>query len=120
MTSLRIVCAASVMMLGFAVTASAADRPVAKSTLGSMGFGSMKVLADVEGQVVRGMGTSAQAYGAGIAKIPGASSTNGYSATSSHSGSSYASGTNVSVAGVATNNFVFVVGSAGSSYGKGH
>lgn len=87
------ICVAAVALLGFAVVASAADRAVSKSTLGSMGLGSMKVLADNDGLAVRGQGTSASVSGTTSNSLFGNTATSNYAAAAAHNyGSSKASG----------------------------
>jgi hypothetical protein len=80
-------------------SASAAER-VSKSTLSSMGLGSMQLMSDNDGLAIRGKGTSASVWGEGTANYKGQTSTNGYAASSSHHhSSSSAVGANISVAG---------------------
>ena len=100
--NLRIVTAATVVLAALAVSASAGE--VSKSTLHSMGFGSMQQLSDVDGLAVRGKGTSASVWGQGTANFFGGNtSTNGYlAAADHHHGSSTAAGGNISAAGVIT------------------
>jgi hypothetical protein len=68
MRTLAIVCA--VLML-CAATASAGDLAVSKSTLGSMGLGSMQQISDNEGMAVRGKGVSAAVWGGSVANFSG-------------------------------------------------
>jgi hypothetical protein len=90
-------CAALVMMVA---SASAAERTISKSTLSSMGLGSMQLMSDSDGLAIRGKGTSASVWGEGTANYLGQTSTNGYRASSSHhSSSSSAQGANFSFAG---------------------
>jgi len=90
-------CAALVMMVA---SASAAERTISKSTLSSMGLGSMQLMSDSDGLAIRGKGTSASVWGEGTANYLGQTSTNGYRASSSHqSSSSSAQGSNLSFAG---------------------
>lgn len=84
MRNLRIVCVATVAMLGLAVAASAADRAVSKSKLGSMGLSSMKVLADKDGLAVRGQGTSASVGGSTHTQLFGNTADSSYTASASH------------------------------------
>jgi hypothetical protein len=60
MKTIALVCAA-VMLL--AATASAGDLAVSKSTLTSMGLGSMRPMSDTEGAAVRGKLVSAAVWG---------------------------------------------------------
>jgi hypothetical protein len=98
MRSFAIACAA--LML-FAATASAADLAVSKSTLGSMGLGSMQVMSDSEGTAVRGMGTFAGVWGSSSAKLFGQQSSNNYEAGAQWIGKgSSAGGNSLSAAGI--------------------
>ncbi len=54
---------ASVILMLFAATASAADLAVSNSTLANMGLGSMQVMSDTDGLAVRGKGVSAAVWG---------------------------------------------------------
>jgi hypothetical protein len=85
----------------FAATASAADLAVSKSTLGSMGLGSMQMLSDDDGLAVRGKGTFANVWGGSQANwYGGQSSANNYEAGASWLGkSSSAGGNSLSFAG---------------------
>jgi len=99
MKNVVLACAALVVLAGMVASASAAER-VSKSTLSSMGLGSMQLMSDSDGLAIRGKGTSASVWGEGTANYRGQTSTNGYHASSSHySGSSSAVGANISVAG---------------------
>jgi len=98
MKSFAIACAA--LML-FAATASAGDLAVSKSTLGSMGLGSMQQMSDDEGTAVRGKGTFAGVWGASVANWHGGqSATNNYEAGAQWLGKgSSAGGNSLSAAG---------------------
>jgi hypothetical protein len=99
MKNVGIVCAALVVIVSMVASASAADH-VSKSTLSSMGLGSMQLISDNDGLAIRGMGTSASVWGESTANYLGQTSTNGYQASSSHHhGDSSAEGKNLSVAG---------------------
>jgi hypothetical protein len=88
---------AALMLL--AATASAAE-PVAKSTLSSMGLGSMQQMSDNDGLAVRGKGTYASVWGGSSANFHGQSSNNNYDAGASwHGKSSGAAGKSFSFAG---------------------
>jgi hypothetical protein len=96
MKNVAFACAA--LML-FAATASAAE-PVAKSTLSSMGLGSMQQMSDNDGMAVRGKGTFANVWGSSSANFYGQSSNNNYEAGASWLGkSSNAVGSSFSFAG---------------------
>jgi hypothetical protein len=75
--------ACAVVMIG-AASAAAADLAVSKSTLGSMGLGSMNLMSDNEGLAIRGKGTFAGVTGTSHAKFASSGnvfeSTNGYEA----------------------------------------
>lgn len=77
MKNVAFACAA---LLLFAATAKAGDLAVTKSTLGSMGLGSMQSMSDTEGQAVRGKGTFAGVWGGSQANWFGQSSVNNYEA----------------------------------------
>ena len=99
MKKFTIACAALVVVASMAVSAKAADA-VSKSTLSSMGFGSMQPISDTDGLAIRGKGTSASVWGSSTADYRGQTSTNGYAADASHRhGPSSAEGKNLSVAG---------------------
>jgi hypothetical protein len=99
MKNFGIVCGALVVIVSMLASASAADH-VSKSTLSSMGLGSMQSISDNDGLAIRGMGTSAGVWGQGTANYGGQTSTNGYEAYSSHrKGSAAAEGKNLSFAG---------------------
>jgi hypothetical protein len=97
MKNFAFACAALMLL---AATASAAE-PVAKSTLSSMGLGSMQTMTDNDGLAVRGKGTSASVWGGSAANwYGGQSSVNNYSANASWLGkSSNAVGKSFSFAG---------------------
>jgi len=96
MKNVAFACAAVML---FAATASAAE-PVAKSTLSSMGLGSMQQMSDNDGLAVRGKGTSASVWGSSSANFFGQSSNNNYAASASWIGkSSNAVGSSFSFAG---------------------
>lgn len=98
MRSFAIACAA---VLLFAATASAADLAVSKSTLGSMGLGSMQTLSDDDGLAVRGKGTFASVWGGSQASFYGGQfSSNSYEAGAQWLGKpSHAGGNSLSFAG---------------------
>lgn len=102
MKNLGIVCAALVVVASMVSTVSAADA-ISKSTLASMGLGSMQVMSDNDGLAVRGLGyrgTYATVWGESTANYQGQTSTNGYEAGAKHKyGPSSAEGKNLSVAG---------------------
>jgi hypothetical protein len=104
MRSFAFACAAIML---FAATASAADLAVSKSTLGSMGLGSMQILSDDDGQAVRGKGTFANVWGGSQANWHGGqSSTNAYEAGAAWLGKgSSAGGNSLSFAGKVEINF---------------
>ena len=58
---------AAVML--FAATAKAGDLAVSKSTLGSMGLGSMQQMSDNDGLAVRGKGTQASVWGGELGQL---------------------------------------------------
>ena len=96
--NVRILSAATVVLVSFAAVASAAD--VSKSTLNGMGFGNMQQISDTDGLAIRGKGTSASVWGESTANYRGQTSTNGYAATASHRHSAAsAQGKNLSFAG---------------------
>jgi hypothetical protein len=97
MKNVAFACAAVML---FAATASAAE-PVAKSTLSSMGLGSMQQMSDNDGLAVRGKGTYANVWGGSQANwYGGQSSSNSYKAGASWLGkSSNAVGSSFSFAG---------------------
>ena len=98
--NVRIFSAATLVLCALVASASAGE--ITKSTLSSMGLGSMQQLSDNDGLAIRGMGTSAAVWGSGTANYQGQTSTNGYEAGASHRhGSSSAQGKNVSFAGIA-------------------
>jgi len=100
MKSFQIVCAALVVLAASAVSASAADRAISKSTLASMGLSSMQTLSDNDGLAIRGKGTYANVWGSGTAILFGSGQTSGYNAGAAHNhGSSLAVGGNVNVVG---------------------
>jgi hypothetical protein len=100
MKNMRIVCVASVLMLGVAFVASAGERSVSKSKLGKMGFASMRVMSNNDGLAVRGKGTTATVWGSSTSQVGGNTGTTGYYANSSHYyGSSLAAGASISVSG---------------------
>lgn len=98
MKNFAIACAAIVL---FAATAKAGDLAVTKSTLSSMGLGSMQTMSDNDGLAVRGKGTAAAVWGTSTAKWYGGQfSNNNYEAGSSWIGkSSGAKGSSYSFAG---------------------
>jgi hypothetical protein len=99
MKNFGIVCAALVICAGLVASASAAEH-VSKSTLSSMGLGSVQQMSDNDGLAIRGKGTSASVWGEGTANFKGQTSTNGYQAAASHhNSSSSALGGNISAAG---------------------
>jgi hypothetical protein len=100
MKNVAIACAA---LLLFAATAKAGDLAVSKSTLGSMGLGSMQTLSDNEGATVRGKGTFAGVWGGSTANwFGGQTSSNNYEAGASWIGkNSAAIGGSLSFAGKA-------------------
>jgi hypothetical protein len=84
MRTLAIACAC-VLLVG--TTASAGDVAVSKSTLDSMGLGTMQPLPDQAGALVRGKFTAAGVWGGSIANWNGQSASNSYFASSSWLGS---------------------------------
>jgi hypothetical protein len=90
---------AALMLL--AATASANDLAVSKSTLGSMGLGSMQTMSDGDGLAVRGKGTFAGVWGSSSAHWPGQqASNNNYIAGAAWLGKgSSAGGNSLSAAG---------------------
>jgi hypothetical protein len=93
MKSFAILCAA-LLVAGIAASATAGEH-VSKSTLASMGFGSVQVMSDADGDAVRGKGwfgpsygTSASVSGSSTANYWGhsgnATASNQYSASSKH------------------------------------
>ena len=100
MKNFGIVCGALVVIVSMVASASAADH-VSKSTLSSMGLGSMQLISDSDGLAIRGMGTSASVWGSSTANYYGGqTSSNGYDAAASHRhGGSSAEGKNLSFAG---------------------
>jgi hypothetical protein len=91
---------ASALLVLFASMASAAE-PISKSTLGSMGLGSMQTLSDNDGLAIRGKGTFAGVAGGSTALYNGSSSANNYEAGAQWVGkSSFAKGSSLSFAGV--------------------
>ncbi len=105
MKKYAIACAALVVVASMAVSAKAADA-VSKSTLSSMGFGSMQQISDTDGLAIRGKGTVASVWGESTANYRGQTSTNGYSATASWANApSSAHGSNLSVAGTVKVNY---------------
>ena len=105
MKKYTIACAALVVVASMAVSAKAADA-VSKSTLSSMGFGSMQLISDTDGLAIRGKGTVASVWGESTANYRGQTSTNGYSATASWANApSSARGKNLSVAGTVKINY---------------
>lgn len=110
MKKYAIACAALVVVASMAVSAKAADA-VSKSTLSSMGFGSMQLISDTDGLAIRGKGTIASVWGEGTASYRGQTSTNGYSATASWANApAHAKGKNLSVAGKVVVNYDQVLG----------
>jgi hypothetical protein len=106
MKNVTTICAALVIFVGIAVTASAGERAVfvSKSTLASMGFASAHQLSDTDGLAVRGKGTSAGVVGTSYANFDGrhggATSTNADIALADHYRSdSSVNGSSLSFAG---------------------
>jgi hypothetical protein len=97
MKNFAFACAALMLL---AATASAAE-PIAKSTLSSMGLGSMQIMSDNDGLAVRGKGTNASVWGGSAANwYGGQSSANNYTAGAAWLGkSSNAVGSSFSFAG---------------------
>ena len=90
---------AVVALIGFASLASAAE-PVSKSTLSSMGFGSMQQLSDEAGMTVRGKGTFAGVWGGSTANFNGQTANNNYEASASWTHKpAFAKGNSLSFAG---------------------
>ena len=73
--NLRILTAATVVLVSFAALASAAD--VSKSTLIGMGFGNMQQMSDTDGLAIRGKGTSASVWGESNVAYRGHTAVNG-------------------------------------------
>jgi hypothetical protein len=98
MKKFALACAAVVL---FAAAAQAGEKAIAKSTLGSMGLGSMQVMSDNDGLAVRGKGTSAAVWGGSIAAWHGGQqSANNYEAAAAWIGkNSVAVGGSLSFAG---------------------
>lgn len=83
MKSFAIACA---ILMASAVAASAGELAVTKSTLGSMGLGSMQSMSDTEGQAVRGKGVSAAVWGGSQAAFGNQFSQNFYESGASWHG----------------------------------
>ena len=66
--NVRIFSAATLVLCALVASASAGE--ISKSTLSSMGLGSMQQLSDNDGLAIRGMGTSAAVWGEGTANRP--------------------------------------------------
>jgi hypothetical protein len=109
--------ACAVAVLGFSLANSVSAGEISKSNLGSMGLGSMQSISDNEGLLVRGKGTTATVWGISSARYFGASSSNGYFASSHHHrGSALAVGANASVAGGLSFRGLAIVGAGGASF----
>lgn len=93
----KFACVAAVLFLGLASFASAGE--IKKSTLSSMGLGSMQTLSDSEGSTVRGQGV-AIVFGVSRSNVLGQSGTNGYAAVSTATPNALAAGASISVSGV--------------------
>ena len=99
MKNFGIACVALLVVASLIGSASAADS-VSKSTLSSMGLGSMQLMSDSDGLAVRGMGTSASVWGESNVAYRGQTAVNGYAADASHHHSaSSAEGKNLSFGG---------------------
>lgn len=115
MKNLGITCGAVALFVVFAGSVSA--RELSKSTLGNMGLGGMSQLSDNDGLVIRGKGTSASVWGQSTAHVNGASSSNGYVASSSHyHGSSLAAGANISAAASYSHHGLNIAAAGGASF----
>ena len=71
MNHLRIVCTATLLLIGLVATAAAADRgaSIPNATLAKMGFGRTQPMSDNDGLVVRGKGSYAIVWGTGYGVI---------------------------------------------------
>jgi len=108
----NLVCAA-VVVLGFSVAASAADRPVSKAGLNKMGLGNMTA---VDGNAVRGKGSFAIVAGGTSSNLPGQHAGSVYAAGANHYyGQSSAQGSSISVTGIGTNHGFIVAGAVTAS-----
>jgi hypothetical protein len=118
MKCVRIACAALVLAGSMTVLASAAEPTISKSTLGSMGLGSMKTMSDSEGTAVRGK--FAAAWGTASSNVAGQHGNTGYVAVGQHS----AVGANASISGVGGSFGGFsgfiVGGTVGGSFAVAH
>ena len=83
MRTLAVACAC---VLLFSSTAAANDAAVSKSTLESMGLGSMQPVSDEDGTLIRGKATGAGVWGSSAVNWNGQSSFNSYFASSSWNG----------------------------------
>jgi hypothetical protein len=106
---------AALMML--AATASASDLAVSKSTLGSMGLGSMRTVSDTEGATIRGKFTFATVWGGSSANWFGQSSNNNYASGAAHLGVTPASAGGNSLSGAGVVGFFLVGGGGGGGGG---
>ncbi len=118
MKKFAILCAATIVVASLAVTVKAGE--ISQSTLGSMGLGSMHQMSDNDGLAIRGKGAIAYVYGQSTASVPGASSTNGYSAISSHRYGAFAIGANISAALIISpyGSALTVAGGASAAFAK--
>jgi hypothetical protein len=66
---MKYVAIAGALVIFSAATAVAGDLAVSKSTLGSMGLGSMNLMSDIDGLAIRGKGTFANVSGSSHAKF---------------------------------------------------
>ena len=118
MMNLRTVCVALALCMGLAVAASAGERGISKSTLGSMGLGAMQSISDNDGLAVRGKGTSVAIWGTASSNAGfGNHGATAYTASASHFiGPASISG------GASTISFngLHVAGSIGSSFAVAH
>ena len=75
MKSLGIICGGVALVLSMVATASADERsaPISKSSLSSMGLGSIQVMSDREGLAVRGKGFSMGGFGGSFGRGFGSS-----------------------------------------------
>ena len=109
----RILSLAVLAVVVFGVSANAAEPKLSK-----MGLGGLKVMSDVEGSKVRGMGSIAVVGGVSFVNLGVTGGANGGFAAAAHGGTtqSTAGQANITVGGVGFSNGAFVVaGTVGGS-----
>lgn len=118
MKNFAILCAATVLVASLAASVKAGE--VSKSTLSSMGLGSISQMSDNDGFAIRGKGALAVVWGQSTATAGSNTSTNGYLAVSSHHyGSALAFGANISAAAsIGRGVQIGVAGGASVAYAK--